>query len=285
MIELVQQPAKVDLTISGNYAEGYKKGYTNGKTDGANEGYSKGHQEGLQEGHASGYAEGHKNGLAEGFASGHEQGLAEGVEQGKEAENGAFWDALQDNGNRTDYQYAFYNWGKECIEPKYNINVDNLYLTFFGNKKLKKSPIVNYSGKGFTNMFGAYKDCFELEEIPFDIVMDSTNTGALNQLLTRCYKLKSIKLVLDSTAYAYSYTFEGCSSLENLIIEGEINSNGFNVIYCPLTHDSLMSIINALKDFSGTTETRTIKIGNKNLPKLTDAEKAIATQKGWSLIA
>jgi hypothetical protein len=50
-----------------------------------------------------------------------------------------------------------------------------------------------------------------------------------------------------------------------------------------LTYESLMSIINALKDFSGTGGTRTCTLGEANLAKLTDAEKAIATEKGWTL--
>ena len=51
-----------------------------------------------------------------------------------------------------------------------------------------------------------------------------------------------------------------------------------------LTHDSLMSIINALYDYSGTTTTRTVTLGTDNKNKLTEAEIAIATQKGWSVI-
>ena len=47
-----------------------------------------------------------------------------------------------------------------------------------------------------------------------------------------------------------------------------------------LTHDSLMSIINNLATVS---TTQKLTIGSTNLAKLTDDEKAIATNKGWTL--
>ena len=50
-----------------------------------------------------------------------------------------------------------------------------------------------------------------------------------------------------------------------------------------LSHDSLMSIINALKDFSSTTTTKTLTLHANSKALLTDSEKAIATQKGWTL--
>ena len=62
--------------------------------------------------------------------------------------------------------------------------------------------------------------------------------------------------------------------------------NGLDVSYCEyLTHDSLMSIINCLKDYSDYTGTTNwvCTLGATNLAKLTDAEKAIATENGWTL--
>lgn len=50
---------------------------------------------------------------------------------------------------------------------------------------------------------------------------------------------------------------------------------------CPkLTVDSLLSLLNALAD--GVTD-KTCKIGTTNLAKLTEEQKAIATDKGWTL--
>ena len=49
-----------------------------------------------------------------------------------------------------------------------------------------------------------------------------------------------------------------------------------------LTVDSLMSMINSLKDRSSTTSD-TFTIGSKNLAKLSTAQKKVATNKNWTL--
>lgn len=47
-----------------------------------------------------------------------------------------------------------------------------------------------------------------------------------------------------------------------------------------LTHDSLMVVINGLQTV---TETQTLTLGSTNLDKLTQEEKQVAIDKGWTL--
>ena len=47
-----------------------------------------------------------------------------------------------------------------------------------------------------------------------------------------------------------------------------------------LTHDSIMVVINGLQTV---TEPQTLTLGTENLAKLTEADKKIATDKGWTL--
>jgi hypothetical protein len=107
------------------------------------------------------------------------------------------------------------------------------------------------------------------------------SASTLNGTYRDSTKLVEIKLVVHENL-KYTNTFSNCPALTTLIIEGTIGQNGFDVSSCTkLSHDSLMSIINALKSgVSGLTVT----LGSANLAKLTDAEKAIATQKGWTLL-
>lgn len=99
---------------------------------------------------------------------------------------------------------------------------------------------------------------------------------------SNCYVLHTVSKIGVAESTTFISTFTNCIELRNLTIDGVIGQNGFDVHWSTkLTHDSLMSIINALQ--TKTSGTWTVKLGTTNLAKLTDAEKAIATQKGWTL--
>lgn len=82
--------------------------------------------------------------------------------------------------------------------------------------------------------------------------------------------------------------FRNVPNLANILEMGIIKGAGFNLSYCTkLTVESLMVVINALYDYVGNDSTtrQTIVIGSTNLAKLTDEQKAIATDKGWTITA
>ena len=74
--------------------------------------------------------------------------------------------------------------------------------------------------------------------------------------------------------------FNECPSLTT--ITGNPNFKvSLNLSPCSkLTHDSIMVIINGLQTV---TTTQTLTLGSTNLAKLTEADKKIATDKGWTL--
>lgn len=74
--------------------------------------------------------------------------------------------------------------------------------------------------------------------------------------------------------------------VKNLTFENTTITNMTNntrIDQSSLTVDSLLSLFNALKDYSIEGGTYTCTIGSTNLAKLTDEQKAIATNKGWTL--
>lgn len=192
------------------------------------------------------------------YGKGYNVGHSEGVEQGKQAEYNSFWDAYQDNGNRTNYKRAFSGayWNDITYNPKYPVNA----TARTGGEELFISS--------------------NITDTKVDVL---ANNNFSSYLFAACSLLKTIrKLVVDENT-VFPRWFDSCNSLENITIEGTIAAN-IDIHWSPLTHDSLMSIINALMDYSGSETTYTCTLGATNLAKLTDAEKTIATEKGWTLV-
>ena len=246
----------------------------------------KGHAEGWNEGHDVGY----EGGLNDGYAGGYEDGHATGYNEGKQAEYDRFWDGLQDYGNRASYGYAFLHWGADYIRPKYKIvptAAGGASQILAHCKKLKKieSAFFDFSQKptGTNNDSGYYYsfyNCNQLEEIEDVGLIPQHN---YNAAFASCSALHTIAKIGVNENTKFSETFNYCPKLQNITIEGVIGQNGIDVHWSTqLTHASLMSIINALKTFTDGT-TKTVTLGTTNLAKLTDEEKAIATQKGWTL--
>ena len=95
--------------------------------------------------------------------------------------------------------------------------------------------------------------------------------------------LKTIRSLDITNVTSYTSTFYACYALENITFVGTVKVDLSFLYSEKLTHESLMSIINALYDFSSDTSgtAHTLKLGTKNLAKLTQAEKDIITNKGW----
>jgi hypothetical protein len=77
--------------------------------------------------------------------------------------------------------------------------------------------------------------------------------------------------------------FSGCTNLTNLGGFKELRVD-LDLYGCKkLTHDSLMNVINNLADVTELGTNPTLALGSVNLAKLTDDEKAIVINKGWTL--
>lgn len=204
------------------------------------------------------YEKAYSDGYDKGYSNGHSNGTAEGVEQGKKAEWNAYWDGYQDYGNRGNWAQAFYNlgWDDSTYNPKHAIK---------GGKNENCNAIFSYSRITDT-------------KVPIDLSLASSAVS----LFSNCFYLKTIRLLKVSENLSISSWFYKCSELESITFEGVIGQNGLNLQYSPkLTHDSLMSVINVLKDNSGTDTWNTITLGAANLAKLTEAELEIMTNKQW----
>ena len=103
----------------------------------------------------------------------------------------------------------------------------------------------------------------------------------MNGMFYNCISLTSVPLFDTSNVTSMSQMFYNCTSLTTL--GGFLNLKvSLDISKAPnLTHESLMNVINKAADV--TSSPKTLTLGATNLIKLTSAEKAIATNKGWVL--
>ena len=104
------------------------------------------------------------------------------------------------------------------------------------------------------------------------------------QIFLNATKLQSVyNLNLGETSEAQYQPFY-CSNLTNITFaDGSIINSSTSFSACTkLTVDSILNILNILKDLTGSTSA-TLTLGAGNLAKLTDEQKAIATNKNWVL--
>lgn len=213
----------------------------------------------------------------------------ERFEAGKKAEYDAFWDAFQQNGERRAYHSAFRNWNTAIVRPKYRIapigDMSSCFMSLKGEYLNLAERLVEcgveLDTSGVTNFsYAFYSDV--LTRLP---KIDTTGANSVDYLAVSSPYLETIDEVAlrEDGSQTFSHPFSWNQRLHNLKISGVIGNNFKIDGTAYLTHDSLMSIINCLKDYAGSGSTYTVTLGTTNLAKLTDAEKALATQKGWTL--
>ena len=202
-------------------------------------------------------------------------------ETGKKAGSDEVWDAIQANGNRTNYRSAFLTWETpEYITPKYPIRTSTMYETFNSCRALKELPPIEFTVDKLT-FYSCFTACRSLKEIIMDIRPDEKTASSLTSTFNTCVSLQTINKIIVTEGMQYSSTFNFCESLVNLTFEGVIGNN-MNLSYSPLlSKESILNVLDCLAN--KTSGSFVLTLGTKNLAKLTDAEKAIATEKGWSL--
>lgn len=201
--------------------------------------------------------------------------------------------------NVTDFSHMFYNCGKITYIPPMNIvNMTNASYMFWYCESLISAPAMNTSNvtnmedmfsycnslisvpamntSKVTNMNSMFSDCGSLTSVP---AMDTSKVTSISSMFWYCSSLISIPAMdVSNVPNAYSL-FDYCYNLESIHMHGMKFS--FDIHWSTkLTREALVEILNNL---ATVTNSPTLTMGSTNLAKLTDADKAIATGKGWTL--
>ena len=156
----------------------------------------------------------------------------------------------------TDMSYMFSNCYSLTAIPQMGTSaVTNMSYMFSSCYSLTAIPQLNTSA--VTNMSNMFSSCYSLTAIH---QMDTSAVTDMGNLFRACYSLTAITLYNTVTGWAgYTISLSDCS----------------------LSHMAIVSFFNSLPTI---TAAKSITLtGNPGVSELTDAEKAIATGKGWTL--
>lgn len=192
---------------------------------------------------------------------------------------------IQGDGYTYGTQYSFPQLGWHDIVFKFtdkNIKERTSIIGFFLNVTNVREANVPKALPLVTNMNGFFNGCTGIVTVHS---FDSHNLRDFSYMFNNCSSLKSISkntpLDMNQVSGAVNMIdcFKNCTSLEDI---GGLDGvkGGFNINNSPLTYTSIMNIINNLPTI---TESETINFGSSNLSKISNAEKNIATRKGWIL--
>lgn len=177
----------------------------------------------------------------------YDKGKEIGAESGKLAEYDTFWDAYQQNGNRTNYANSFYNvgWDDNSYNPKYDIVcVGNAYAAFAYSRITDTKKNIDIS--------------------------KVTNTGPFFNSSTSVKTIRNL-IVSEATTFDSAF-FNLCTALENLHFTGVIGKGTINLQWSSkLSKESIENVIGCL---SNTTSGLTVTLSK------TAVNTAFATTEG-----
>lgn len=182
-------------------------------------------------------------------------------------------------------------------------NVTDMSSMFSYCHSLMAAPSMDT--KQVTSMYSMFKDCYSLMAAPN---MDTHNVNNMRFMFNMCFSLISVQSLdmrkvtemgymfnacvslmvvqnLDiQEATSMGYMFSACNSLTSVLITSSVtgwSGVAISLGNCSMTHDAIILFFNNLPEI---TAAKAITLtGNPGVSELTDAEKAIATQKGWTL--
>ena len=214
----------------------------------------------------------------------------------------------------TDMSNMFANTGLKALDLTTfdTSNVNNMERMFYNSNRLESLNVSNFNTAKVTDMSGMFHGIkpTELDLSSFDtsqvtdmsemfgwctniVSLDLShfnvsNVTDMRNMFGWCLNLKSLNISnwnMSKVTNVYQM-FDATSLIETIVCDGlqlpDINMSYISLNSCPkLTVDSIVGLLNALPQ---STHNYSFQIGQTNLNKLSDEQKAIATNKNWRLV-
>ena len=173
----------------------------------------------------------------------------------------------------------------QCEKLK-SVNLENINTSkvktmmniFDSCKNLTTLDLTNFDTSSLENLSGSFRNCSKLTSLDIS-TWDLSKINVISSMFSSDSKLTNLKFG-KNLGKGYNRNYSNYSSFT------------LDLSSCKLlTHESLMSVIDGLYDLNikynvangGTLYTQKLVLGSTNLAKLTEEEKAIASNKGWVL--
>ena len=207
---------------------------------------------------------------------------------GKKSEYDRFWDAFQENGMRDDYRCAFmWKWNDEAFQPKYDIMLNQKLGQYNSQQAFELCEVqdiasclaknnVTIDTSQAERLDSNFRQAKTISLPPFDL----SNCKEMAMTFYNMEKLKSLELNNLRENCTFDRPANYCFALENVKITGTIGNSGLNFQYSPLTHDSLVNIIDCLKDFRETTVTQ--QLNTQEVSTITMGSLVVGQEYTWS---
>ena len=180
---------------------------------------------------------------------------------------------------------AFFDAGGKCgnseaksfdgaIQFMDTSDVTSMREMFLSCSKLISVPLFNTSK--VTDMSSMFSYCYYIITVP---LFDTSKVTNMRSMFEYCSRIISVPSFDTSKVTDMNFMFSNCSNLETihmLNIRASLDISASN----KFTREALLEIIGNLKTV---TTTKRLTMGATNLAKLTEEDKAIATNKGWTL--
>ena len=184
----------------------------------------------------------------------------------------------------TKYAYLGYVFSNKYAPIKINIVGDNPNCIFSRTFQCQLIEEINIQGKLYTNALSyMFYGCNELEKIDGIENIVVTEASSFDYCFYQNNNLKKIEIDMANATSAIKFIY-ACKALQKIKLIN-IPKINIDIMYSNLTREQLIDIFNSLPDASGDSTSPTLTItGCRGVVDLSDNDKAIATDKNWTLV-
>lgn len=196
------------------------------------------------------------------------------------------WNTLQVTNMRATFYICDKLQSVSCENWRLD-NCTNMFAMFDSCLALKNFDPSRWNTSKVTNMEWVFVRCASLTSLDLSN-WDTSQVTIMNNFFNSCTSLTSLDISGWNTSKVHGMRnmLNNCVSLETLkcdnLILPNIELGNIGLVYSTkLSVDSIVGLLNALPQSD---KGYSFQIGSDNIGKLSDEQKAIATDKGWTLI-